>query len=113
MVYKKIYTDYYEKLLNLPMNDATFIAKLLAQNLLPGDTESKIEGQANAINKASYFLSNIIKPSIDVDNRDCFDKLLFVMEHCGYDYIKHLALEIKSVIKGNANIVIVIVTAFV
>ena len=103
MIYKKIYTDYYEKLVNLPMDDTTFIAKLLAQNLLPGDMENKIEVQAAPINKASYFLNHMIKPSIDLDNGDCFDKLLSVMEHCGYDHIKHLALEIKSVIKGNPH----------
>lgn len=100
MTYKKVYTDYCEKLLNLPMNDTTFITKLLAQNLLPGDTGNKIEGLATPADKASYFLNYVIKPSIDLDNGDYFDKLLSVMEHCGYDYIKHLALEIKSVIKG-------------
>ena len=103
MTYNKIYIGYSEKLLYLPMNDNTFIAKLNTQNLLPGDTESKIEGKSTPIDKASYFLNNIIKPSIDLDNGDCFNKLLSVMEQCGYDYIKQLASEIRSAIEGNVD----------
>ena len=101
MIYKKLYVDYFEKLLKLPMQDNTFIAKLNTQNLLPGDTGSKIEGQSNSSDKASYFLKTIIEPSIDIDKGDNFNKLLFVMEECDYSHIKHLASEIRSMIDGN------------
>ena len=103
MIYKKIFVDYLEKLLKLPMQDSTFIAKLNTQNLLPGDTGSKIEGQSNSTDKASYFLKNIIEPSVDIDKGDSFNRLLIVMEECGYDHIKHLASEIRSIIDGNVQ----------
>ena len=101
MMYKKLYVDYHEKLLKLPMQDNTFIAKLNTQNLLPGDTGSKIEGETNPSAKASYFLKHIIEPSIGIDEGNSFKRLLSVMEECDYDHIKHLASEIRSKINGN------------
>lgn len=102
-MYKQLYVDYHEKLLKLPMQDSTFIAKLNARNLLPGDTRNKIEGQTNPSDKASYFLKHIIEPSIDIDEGNSFKKLLSVMEECDYDHMKHLALEIKSKINGSST----------
>ena len=103
MMYKKTYNEYQVKLLHLPMQDATFIAKLSASNLLPGDTRSKIEGQSATIDKASVFLKTIIDPSIEIGDTESFDKLLLVMDDSGYNHIENLAVKIRSAIKGYAH----------
>ena len=100
MDYKKLFRNNFEKLLTLPMDDSTFIAKLTTNKLLPGDTGGKIEAQSTLADKASYFLNHIIKPSLDVGIVDSLNRLLSVMEQCDYDHIKQLALEIKSAIEG-------------
>jgi len=82
------------------MEDNTFIAKLISEDLLPGDTKSKIESQSISADKASYFLTNVIKRSIEIGNIDSFNKLISVMEHCDFKYLNGLALEIKSTIDG-------------
>lgn len=101
MTCKDIFSDYYEKLLRLPMQDSIFVAKLTRQKLLPGDSKRSIEGQLTPTEKASYFLDNVIKPSIEIGSADSFDALLSVMEQCEYDHIEKLAVEIKSKIYGN------------
>ena len=100
MDYKKLFSDNFEKLLKLPMDDSTFIAKLATKKLLPGDIGSRIEAQLTAADKASYFLNHTIKPSLDLDDFSSFDRLLSVMEQCEYDHITKLALEIRSRIDG-------------
>ena len=107
MMYKRTYNEYQVKLLQLPMQDATFIAKLSASNLLPGDTRSKIEGQSTPIDKASVILKTIIEPSIEISDTESFDKLLLVMDDSGYDHIKNLAVKIGSAIKGNAHYTVI------
>ena len=104
MMHKKAYNEYAEKLLKLPMQDTTFIAKLASKNLLPGDTKSQVKAQSTPVNKASYFLNNIIEPSIDIGDNSSFNKLLLVMDKCGYEHVEHLALEIRLMIKGKAHI---------
>ena len=112
MNYKKAFSNNFEKLLTLPMDDSTFIAKLATSNLLPGDTGRKIEAQSTPADKASCFLNRIIKSSLDADNIDSFNKLLSVMEQCEYDHIKQLALEIKSAIEGTVMHIIWLLISF-
>ena len=100
MDYKKVFRNNFEKLLTLPMDDSTFIAKLITNKLLSGDTGEKIEAQSTPADKASYFLNHMIKPSLDLGNVDSFNRLLSVMKQCDYGHIKQLALEIKSAIEG-------------
>lgn len=78
------------------MDDASFIMELSAKGLLPGDTRSKIKAESTQANKASYFLSHVIKPALDIDDSTGFDKLLSIMITCGYDYVCKLAATIKS-----------------
>ena len=69
MAQLKLYENYVEKLVKcLPMNDAHFIAKLSAKQLLPGDTEDKIKSSQTQPDKASYFLCHVIKPALDIGN---------------------------------------------
>ena len=102
--YREVYTKYMEKLVRcLPMNDVLFIAKLSTEHLLPGDTQDHIQALPTSANKSSYFLSQVIKPSLDIDSTGTFDTLLSVMEACEYAHVKALAAQIKDAIASTWN----------
>ena len=94
---KAIYVNYVNKLVKcLPMDDTHFITNLSAQQLLPGDTESKITALSTQADKASYFLSHVIKPALDIDDISGFKKLLSVMQECEYDHVQKLSNKIRD-----------------
>ena len=96
MAYLRTYQNYLEKLVKcLPMDDTHFITKLTTQQLLPGDTESKIKTLSTPSDKASYFLSHVIKPALDIDDTSDFDELLTIMQNCGYKHVRRLAETIE------------------
>ena len=100
MAYLRAYHSHLEKLVKcLPMEDTYFITKLSAQQLLPGDTESKIKAMSTQADKASYFLDHVIKPALEIDDISDFDKLLSIMQICGYSHVQRLSVTIKSEIK--------------
>ena len=104
-IYQKYVMEYNVKLvIVLPMDDPVFVAKLSKHKLLPSDTNSQLEALPTQANKASYFLSHVIKPALAIDDSSSFDKLLYVMEHCGYDHVEKLACEIKSEIDKASDI---------
>ena len=95
--YRQVYTKYIEKLVRcLPMDDVLFIAKLSTEELLPGNTESSIKARPTSADKSAYFLSQVIRPSLDIDETASFDTLLSVMEACEYAHVKTLAAQIKN-----------------
>ena len=97
MAHIAAYQKYVEKLVRcLPMDDARFIASLSAKQLLPGDNGSKIDGLNTPSDKASYFLSHVIKPALDIDITSDFDQLLLIMQNCGYRHVQQLAGTIKD-----------------
>ena len=94
---KTTYGNYLEKLVKcLPMDDTHFITKLSSQQLLPGVTESKIKAISTQADKASYFLSHVIKPALDIDDASGFKKLLSVMQECDYDHVQKLSNKITD-----------------
>ena len=94
---KLIYERYVDKLVKcLPMDDAHFIAKLSAKQLLPGDTENKIKQLSTPSDKASYFLSHVIKPALEIDDVFDFKQLLSIMHDCGYNHVQKLSLKIDQ-----------------
>ena len=96
MAYKEIFQRYFGKLIAcLPMEDSLFLAKLSEYSLIPGDTKDKIKSKDTQAEKAEYFISHVIKPSLEVDDID-FDKLLSVMSESGYRHVKELSYTIKS-----------------
>ena len=98
MAYLKAYCNHVEKLVKcLPMDDTCFITKLSAEELLPGDTESKIKAMrmSTLADKASYFLDHVIKPALDIGDTSDFDKLLSIMQTCGYKHVQKLAVTVK------------------
>ena len=96
MAHIRAYQNHLEKLVKcLPMDDTHFITKLSAQQLLPGDTESRIKALSTQADKASYFLTHVIQPALDIDETSDFDKLLSIMHNCGYNHVQKLAVTIK------------------
>ena len=96
MAHRKAYDNHVEKLVKcLPMDDAHFITALSAQKLLPGDNENKIKNLSTPAEKASYFLSHVIRPALDIDDTSDFEKLLTIMHNSDYNRVQKLASTIK------------------
>ena len=92
---KKLYENYYAKLVAcLPMDDAFFIANLCGNQLLPGDTDSTLKSKSSRAEKALYFLSQVIKPALDIDDTSDFTKLLTIMKECDYNHVRTLSQKI-------------------
>ena len=92
----EVYDKYKDKLVKgLPMKDVTFITQLSSNDLLPDIVGAHIESLPTSSDKADYFLKNIIKPSLDLDDIEELDNLITVMDKYGYPHIKRLANKMK------------------
>ena len=92
----EVFQEHYQKLMRaLPMDDDYFIAELYAKNLLTGSLKADIESLSTT-NRASKFLDDVIKPSIE--NNDCtkFHTLLQLMKKTDDSTIKALADKIRK-----------------
>ena len=101
-----VYNKFNSKLVRrLPMNDAHFLADLTAKKLFFGNLRAEVDGQATSSDKASYFLSKAIQPSLeDPDDIDIgpFSRLLDVMEKYN-DILKRLAAKIRMSLSKHAD----------
>ena len=96
---KEIYVKFYPNLVAvLPMDDATFMAQLYSNNLLPGDGKAKVEAQQTRADKASYFLDNYVEKGFVVDDstNPTFYSLLSVMQSNDDPLLKSVAGTIKK-----------------
>ena len=85
------------------MDDGLFLVMLSEHELLPGDTEDKVESLNTQAEKAKYFINHVIKPSLDVNSRVYFDKLLLVMSESGYKHVEEISCKIKSELSNSAR----------
>jgi len=85
-------------LTTLPMDDAIFIAKLMAARLLPGNLKAVIKSLPTLVDKADHFMDHVILPNIS-NNHDNFLALMNVMENSDYPSLNKLAEEIKGAAK--------------
>ena len=92
----QVFQDFYESLMDLPMNDAKFIAKLYARRLLPGNLKATILAQKTSADKAMMFLDQVIELSVKNNDLTSFKTLLSIMEDGDDDILKKLANAIKS-----------------
>ena len=96
MAHREAYHKHIAKLVTcLPMDDVHFMTMLSIQKLLPGDMKNKIDALSTQAQKASYFLSHIINPALDIDENSDFENLLTVMQNCDYHDVQRLASTIK------------------
>ena len=102
----KVYEKNIEKLVKaLPMHDVKFTTQLRSNKILPDSVDEHIKSLPTKSVKADYYLKNVIKSSLDIDEKTEFEKLLTVMEKCEYPHIERLASKMKSdldkEVKGN------------
>ena len=100
-----VFKQFYSKLVEaLPMNDATFVAKLYSCDLL----SCKLKNELNLLQKtsavkATIFLDNVIEPSVTIDGGSSFDTLLNVMEDSECLGVKELANQIRAIMRKRSN----------
>ena len=93
----EVFQEYYPQLMRaLPMNDDYFIAQLYAKNLLPNNIKADIESLPNSAKRATRFLDDVIKPSVEKNDCTKFHTLLWLMRENDDSTIKALAENIRS-----------------
>ena len=98
---REVYNSHNVQLLDLPMNEAKFIAALEQVGLFPGNSLAKVKAQSTPAEAAQYFLDNIIdKAWTDDDTNTQLDELLTVMKKWCDPAIQSLAYQIET---GNAE----------
>ena len=94
-----VFQEYYTELMRaLPMNDKYFVAELYSKKLLPGNLKADIESLPTSAERASKFLDDVIKPS--VENNDCtkFHTLLRLMKENDDVTVKQLADTVRGLL---------------
>ena len=97
MAHTKVYKENIDKLIKvLPMDDVTFTTQLTKHKILPDSVDAHDKSLSTQSDKADYYLKNVTKPSLDINETAEFEKLLTVMESCGYAHVERLASKMKS-----------------
>ena len=92
----EVFQDHYVELMRLlPMSDDIFLGKLYTNNLLPNNIKAVIESLPTSVERASKFLDNVIKPSVENNVITRFNVLLTVMMNSDDDPIMELAERIN------------------
>ena len=89
----EVFQRYYVQLVQLlPMKNDIFIARLYANNLLPGELKEDIDSSFHtSTKKAAKFLDDVIKPTVRHDDSTRFNVLLTVMKSCDDKTVNNLA----------------------
>ena len=96
----ELYNEYSVKLIQcLPMDDKLFINALRTNKLLPPVIESRIKALNSGLDQSSYFLDNVIKAGLIIDDSSSFYKLLSVMQKSSHLHVENLGREIEARIK--------------
>ena len=91
-----VFKSYYPKLVKLlPMNNVCFMSELYGNDLLPGELKTKIELLPTSVERASKFLDNVIKPSVEVNDSRKFHILLELMKEIDDFNVRELAEKIN------------------
>ena len=100
----ELFEHYYQALIfSLPMKDDKFMEELFKHGLFLEDVKHKLEKLSERKSRASYFLDNVIKAGLAVDNKMCFVNLLTLMNNSKYDNVKDLAKQIESEYNDDAK----------
>ena len=92
----EVFKDHYPKLVRLlPMTDECFMSELYGNNLLPGDLKADIESLPTSTKRATKFLDNVIKPSVENNDSRKLHILLKLMKENDDISIKELANKIR------------------
>ena len=92
----EVFQEHYAKLMKaLPINDDYFKAELYAKSLLTGSLKADIESLP-AAKRASKFLDNVIKPSVEKNECTKFYTLLWLLKKNSDSTTKALADKIRN-----------------
>ena len=94
---KKVFDEFNPNLVRiLPLKDPYFLAELTKQHLFSGNLKAEVMAESTQANATSKFLFGAIERSLDVDDREPFDRLIQVMEKFGDLTLNKLAQDIKQ-----------------
>ena len=92
-----LFNRYYEGLVrSLPMKNVTFLEELKKHNLLSEDVSTTLDSLTTSVDKASYFLDNVIKSELDKKSVESFNRLLNIMTESNLENVAGLSKSIKS-----------------
>ena len=99
----EVYNQYNNDLIKvLPMDDPSFISDLCRSKLLPSYIEGKLKGLLG-FDKSSYFLDEMIKRPLNIDDDSSLHKLLSVMKNNERPHVVKLARKMEARIKGESD----------
>ena len=94
---KKVFDQFNPNLVrSLPLKDPYFMAELASQHLFSGTLKEQIMEASTRADAATKFLYGSIERSLNIDNREPFDRLLLVMEKFDDLTLNKLAKDIKQ-----------------
>ena len=82
------------------MNDECFMSDLYGEDLLPGDLKADVESLPTSTKRASKFLDNAIKPSVEINDSRKLHILVKLMKENDDNSIKELADKIRMSLDG-------------
>ena len=103
----EVFQEYYPQLMRaLPMDDDYFIAELYAKNLLPNNIKADIESLPNSAKRATRFLDDVIKPSVEKNDCTKFHTLLSLLKKNDNATIKALANKIRKSLNETIRLIL-------
>ena len=94
---KKVFTEYNLKMVQLlPSHDPYFISKLTQQGLVSDTLKEEMMATSTRADATTQFLQKVVERSLEIEDREPFDKLLLVMEKFGDLTLNKMAKEIKQ-----------------
>ena len=96
-IVRRVFDEFNPKLVSvLPLQDSHFLAELTRQHLFSGDLKEEVMAASTRAKAATKFLNAAIERSLNINNREPFDKLLLVMETFGDLTLHKLSEDIKK-----------------
>lgn len=106
---KKVYKDFYLKLLeSLPTDDVVFLGLLMQQNLFSGNLKEQVQAKATRKESSACFLEGAIECPLNIDDFEPLCKLLIIMTdeiHLKNDTLKQLAIKIKQELDEETSLI--------
>ena len=99
-----VFEKYYQAIISsLPMKDVTFLAELQRRYLLFDHIRTVLQSLSTSKEMASYLVDNVIKPGLNNDIMNTFDKLLLVMEGSSFDNVSKLGTVVNKELTAGKN----------
>lgn len=94
---KKVFNEFNSRMVQLlPSHDPYFTAMLTQQGLVSHALKEEMMTTSTKADATTHFLQKVVERSLDVEDREPFDKLLLVMERFGDLTLNKLANKIKQ-----------------